>query len=552
MKPSSKSSHKSSLEGSEGKLPSSKAGKVSSSKSPVSTTNLAWVLGKFYNLDTDKEEFRSHAESFFRFTYRRDFPALEPYPITSDSGWGCMLRAAQMMMGYLLRRHYFGPDWRVPKAKDELLRKNDDYCEILRWFLDFPGFPHIYSLHHITQSGMKYDKLPGEWYGPSTASYVLRDLSKIHRLRYQGEIAVMVTQGEAIYISEVEKLCSNISLNENFFGLQDSNHLLNNTTFTEKFQRLSMNFSASNRPRKNSTNGRPISTANVSSVPNVQNAGVGSKISQETKTSHEKIEKLDDPPTLHPLEINPLTSESNNEKDDFFDPLFRPPPSQLNPWVYSLVLLLPLRLGINSVNEEYIAELKEVLQNPACIGILGGRPNHAIYFVGYHVKDNVLYGLDPHTVYSNPSGDVIFDQSTFPTDDYIHQIHVKDFVTLDFKQLDPSLAIGFYFQNRQEFNDFCLSTRAHNDRLRQMKLSPLYSVEHTAPAYLFDEEIMNGMGEKASPHSSSTSPQSSQRAEKRGTNVAATEKILQSMGMHEDDFDERKNSEDLDDDYVFL
>ncbi len=50
MKPSSKSSHKSSLEGSEGKLPSSKAGKVSSSKSPVSTTNLAWVLGKFYNL----------------------------------------------------------------------------------------------------------------------------------------------------------------------------------------------------------------------------------------------------------------------------------------------------------------------------------------------------------------------------------------------------------------------------------------------------------------------------------------------------------------------
>ncbi len=200
---------------------------------------------------------------------------------------------------------------------------------------------------------MKYDKLPGEWYGPSTASYVLRDLSKIHRLRYQGEIAVMVTQGETIYISEVEKLCSNISLNENFFGLQDSNHLLNNTTFTEKFQRLSMNFSASNRPRKNSTNGRTISTTNPSFIPTAQN----SRISQETKTSHEKIEKLSDPLTLHPLEINPVTSdsESNNEKDDFFDPLFRPPPSQLNPWVYSLVLLLPLRLGINSVNEEYIA-----------------------------------------------------------------------------------------------------------------------------------------------------------------------------------------------------
>lgn len=59
-------------------------------------------------IDTDKEEFRSHAESFFRFTYRRDFPALEPYPITSDAGWGCMLRAAQMLMGYALRKHYLG------------------------------------------------------------------------------------------------------------------------------------------------------------------------------------------------------------------------------------------------------------------------------------------------------------------------------------------------------------------------------------------------------------------------------------------------------------
>ncbi len=80
--------------------------------------------------DSEKEEFRNHAESFFRFTYRRDFPALEPYPITSDSGWGCMLRAAQMLMGYMLRRHYLGTDWRVPKLKEELLRKNEDYCEV--------------------------------------------------------------------------------------------------------------------------------------------------------------------------------------------------------------------------------------------------------------------------------------------------------------------------------------------------------------------------------------------------------------------------------------
>lgn len=50
-------------------------------------------------------------ESFFRLTYRRELPPsyLAPYnSITTDAGWGCMLRAAQMMMSYTMRVHYLG------------------------------------------------------------------------------------------------------------------------------------------------------------------------------------------------------------------------------------------------------------------------------------------------------------------------------------------------------------------------------------------------------------------------------------------------------------
>ena len=35
------------------------------------------------------------------------------------------------------------------------------FVQIIKWFLDFPGPPHIYSFHHMVQCGMKYDKLPG-------------------------------------------------------------------------------------------------------------------------------------------------------------------------------------------------------------------------------------------------------------------------------------------------------------------------------------------------------------------------------------------------------
>jgi hypothetical protein len=180
-----------------------------------------------------------------------------------------------------------------------------------------------------------------------------RDLSKVHRLRYQGEIAVMVTQGETIYISEIEKLCSNISLNENFFGLQDSNHLLSNSAFTEKFQRLNpiqphtkkgftKSMDGTNNPFTSS-----MSSTSSGSAPTLPNA---------IKPPPRVIGKDDE-------------SDEEDGRSTFFDPLYRPPPSQINPWVYSLVLLLPLRLGINSVNEEYISVSSYFLFFPSLLFI---------------------------------------------------------------------------------------------------------------------------------------------------------------------------------------
>lgn len=47
--------------------------------------------------------------------------------------------------------------------------------QIAAWFTDYPGWPHIYSLHHLVHCGMsKYDKAAGQWVGPATAAYLLR------------------------------------------------------------------------------------------------------------------------------------------------------------------------------------------------------------------------------------------------------------------------------------------------------------------------------------------------------------------------------------------
>lgn len=51
-----------------------------------------------------------------------------------------------------------------------------------------------------------------------------------------------------------------------------------------------------------------------------------------------------------------------------------------------LLLVVPLRLGLSDLNEAYVPGIKAALEIPQNIGIIGGRPNHALYFIGYAGK----------------------------------------------------------------------------------------------------------------------------------------------------------------------
>jgi hypothetical protein len=55
---------------------------------------------------------------------------------------------------------YVFTDWRLPADVEEK-QKDPYYQQIVKWFADFPGSGHVYSLHNMIQCGMKYDKFPG-------------------------------------------------------------------------------------------------------------------------------------------------------------------------------------------------------------------------------------------------------------------------------------------------------------------------------------------------------------------------------------------------------
>ena len=44
----------------------------------------------------------------------------------------------------------------------------------------------------------------------------------------------------------------------------------------------------------------------------------------------------------------------------------------------SVLLIVPLRLGLETVNDIYIEPLMEFLSDESCVGIMGGKPNQVI------------------------------------------------------------------------------------------------------------------------------------------------------------------------------
>lgn len=62
---------------------------------------------------------------------------------------------------------------------------------------------------------------------------------------------------------------------------------------------------------------------------------------------------------------------------------------------HSLIVIVPLWLGgAKGFNSMYEPCIKAMLADDSCIGIIGGRPKHSMYFVGW--QDDKLIYLDPH------------------------------------------------------------------------------------------------------------------------------------------------------------
>ncbi|GIY97732.1 cysteine protease ATG4A [Caerostris extrusa] len=293
-----------------------------------------WVLGREYNIqdnDDDLVKLNEDIKSRLWFTYRKQFQPIGGSSLTSDSGWGCMHRCGQMILGQALILHHFGRDWKWKPSNS-----NEVYKKILSKFDD--KFECPYSIHRIAMMGHVMDKEIGHWFGPNTIIQVLNNALSMDNMVIQ---------------SEIRKL----------------------------FRRRSTgSYSGESQGAENS----------------------GSQCNTED----------------HCNELGP------NEKES------------------PVLLTIPLRLGLSEILPIYFEKLKEVFKLKQFLGMIGGRTNHASYFIGF-VGNELVY-LDPHTTQVHKSNEM--DDLTF---------HCDNPSRMKFSDLDPSIALCFYFENDVDFLQWC-------------------------------------------------------------------------------------------------
>lgn len=112
-----------------------------------------------------------------------------------------------------------------------------------------------------------------------------------------------------------------------------------------------------------------------------------------------------------------------------------------------MLLFIPLRLGLSTLNPIYSRVLKNTFTMKQSLGILGGKPRHAVWFIGFTGDD--LICLDPHvTQHTANLSDGKFDDSSF-------HLPYGGSKRMPIKDIDPSISLCFFLESQEDFEEWC-------------------------------------------------------------------------------------------------
>jgi hypothetical protein len=149
--------------------------------------------------------------------------------------------------------------------------------------------------------------------------------------------------------------------------------------------------------------------------------------------------------------------EDEEEKDDFFNvekvrekQPTRPSKKKQNfiveDWQNAVLILVSTRLGLKKVQREYFSAVRYFFTQSFNVGIVGGRPKEAFYFVG--LQGEFLIFLDPHVT----KDAILPDVKTIKLNHL--QCHEETAKKLHFTKLEPTMTFCFYLRSHEDYRKF--------------------------------------------------------------------------------------------------
>lgn len=387
------------------------------SKTSFSRNSPVLLLGKYYHFKAEDEDspteeacceaadedfvmgnveaFRRDFASRVWLTYREEFPPLLGSTLTSDCGWGCMLRAGQMMLAQALVLHLLGRDWTWSEALTLQPLDTETWttsaakrlvASLEASLQGSPGSSHLTSSEKSTVQGLgpaeeadahlkdMYHRTLVSWFGDSPSAQL-----GIHRLVHLG-----LTMGKKA---------------GDWYGPAIVAHILKKA---------------------------------VEEAIDPVLAGITAYVSQDC--------------TVYSADVVDCHRAHGAGQDSGATPPPHAEPSPDPPEGRTVIIFIPVRLGGERTNPEYINFVKNILSLDYCLGIIGGKPKQACYIVGF--QDDSLIYMDPH--YCQSFVDV--STSKFPLQSY----HCPSPKKMPFSKMDPSCTIGFYSRSIQDFERISL------------------------------------------------------------------------------------------------
>lgn len=447
------------------------------------------ILDKvFSDLQIQAGELESDLQTIFHFTYRSDFLPIvyEGNMYTSDCGWGCMIRVAQMMLSKCILENKI---YNYTQLKKNIYNSQFDqitedklnklkYRTLLLFFDNAIKVEDVSKYQDFAYLKKNMNSLSEDLENNNGAKvdentmFHSTEISAPFSIQNVCKLGALYGKGAGIWFSDVMMIGIFCEINKQFDVIPDIEMISFNdgiideeTIYNSCFEELQCREECKEKQivlkvkENNDKKREKLENYEINQIDEFME-----KLNLNESPEEDDSDTYDYHPACPKCQSLYFAQEENKDKlikNENTGKLFK--------FKKSGTIFVSVRLGLEYIPKKYFDSVSHIFKIPNNLGIIGGRKNSALYFIGEYM-DRLIY-LDPHvnqvSVKDIKSLQIVTNFNTYNCK-YFYQTHVGN--------ISPAFTTAFYFRNLSEYEALYKHFNIHSSlshpvfKFRSMKL----------------------------------------------------------------------------------